>query len=85
MPPQECLRLNDDEGLFPAANYLGQQDQEYTIRPGTGRPFHLSPQDDQRFCNRAFSAISSDLLLARSVSVKSSSEVVSGLVQATKW
>jgi hypothetical protein len=47
MPPQQRLWLNDDEGLSPAPNYLGQQDQEYAVRPGTGRPFHLSPQDDQ--------------------------------------
>ena len=50
--PWRCHReprlwLNDDEGLFPAPNYLGQQDQKYAVRPGTGRPFHLSPQDDQ--------------------------------------
>jgi hypothetical protein len=47
MPLQQHLWLNDDEGLLPAPNYLGQQDQEYAVRPGTGRPFHLSPQDDQ--------------------------------------
>src|SRR6266852_3390378 len=48
----------------------------------------LSSQYSRRmirgFRTRAFSATSSDLLRAWSVSVKSISEVVSGLVQATK-
>ena len=36
------------------------------------------------FRRKAFSAASSDLLLAKSVNVPSSSDEVSGLVQATK-
>ncbi len=52
LKPWRCQReprlwLNDDEGLFPAPNYLGQQDQEHATRLGTGRSFDLSPQDDQ--------------------------------------
>ena len=47
MPPQQRLWLNDEEGLFPGPHYACQQDQEYAVRLGTGRPFHLTTQDDQ--------------------------------------
>ncbi len=47
MPPQKCLWLNDEVGLFPGPHYACQQDQEYAVRLGTGRPFHLTTQDDQ--------------------------------------
>ena len=52
LKPWRCQReprlwLNDDEDLFPAPNYLGQQDQQHAVHLGAGRPFHLSTQDDQ--------------------------------------
>ena len=46
MPPQKCLWLNNDEGLFPGPHHACQKHQEYAVSPGTGRPFHLSTQDD---------------------------------------
>ncbi len=47
MPPQQCLWLDNDEGLFPAPNYPCQKNQKHPVRFGTGGSFHLSPQDDQ--------------------------------------
>jgi len=47
MPPQQRLWLNDEQRLFPGPHHFCQQDQEHPVGPGTGRSFHLSPQDDQ--------------------------------------
>jgi len=47
MPPQQCLWLDNDEGLFPALNYPCQKNQKHPVRFGTGGSFHLSTQDDQ--------------------------------------
>ena len=47
MPPKQRLRLNDEQGLLPGANDPRQQDQEHVVGPGTGRPFHLSAQNDE--------------------------------------
>jgi hypothetical protein len=33
--------------LLPGANEPGQKHQEHPIRFGTGRPFHLSAQNDE--------------------------------------
>ena len=49
MPPHERLWLDDEKGLLPEACHPGQKHQEHPIRCGTGRSFHLSVQDDQRF------------------------------------
>src|SRR5215469_8236466 len=45
-PREPRLWLNDDEGLFPGPHHSCQQNQEHPVRPGTGRSFHLSSQDD---------------------------------------
>ncbi len=47
MPPQERLWLNDEQRLLPGSDHPGQKHQVHPIRFGTGRSFHLSPQDDQ--------------------------------------
>ena len=47
MPPQQRLWLNDEQRLFPGPHHACQQDQEHPVGSGTGRPFHLSTQDDQ--------------------------------------
>ena len=58
MPPQERLWLNDEQRLLPNSYHPGQKHEEHAVRPGTGRPFHLSTEDDQRlsqecvFCHK---------------------------------
>ena len=47
MPPQERLRLDNEEGLLPGAYHPGQKHQEHPICFGTGRTFHLSAQNDE--------------------------------------
>jgi len=47
MPPQQRLWLDNEEGLFPDPNGPRQKNQEHPVRFGTGRSFHLSPQDDK--------------------------------------
>ena len=47
MPPEQGVRLNDDEGLFPRPNESSQQDEEQAIRFREGWPFHLPLEDDQ--------------------------------------
>ncbi len=47
MPPQQRLWLDDEQGLFPGSHHSCQQDEEYPVRLGTGRSFHLSTQDDE--------------------------------------
>jgi hypothetical protein len=81
MPPQERLWLDNEQCLLPGVYHPGQKHQEHSIRFGTGRSFHLSPQDDQLLTAECVFATSSDLLRAWSVSVPSRREVVSGLVQ----
>jgi hypothetical protein len=49
MPPQQCVWLHDQKGLLSGSNQPGQQDEEYSIGPGEGWPFHLSPENDERF------------------------------------
>lgn len=47
MSPQERLWLDNEQRLLPGSYHPGQKHQEHPIRFGTGRSFHLSPQDDQ--------------------------------------
>ncbi len=47
MPPQQRLRLDNEQRLLPGAYHPGQKHQEHAVRPGTGRPFRMSPQDDE--------------------------------------
>ena len=52
LKPWRCQReprlwLNDEKRLFPVPHHSCQQEQEHPVRPGTGRPFYLSAQDDQ--------------------------------------
>jgi len=45
--PPFCQNLNNEEGLFPGANNPGQKNQKHPIRLGTGRSFHLSPENNK--------------------------------------
>jgi hypothetical protein len=47
MPPQERLWLDKEQCLLPGSYHPCQKHQEHPIRFGTGKSFHLSPQDDQ--------------------------------------
>ncbi len=47
MPLQERLWLDKEQRLLPGSYHPCQKHQEHPIRFGTGRSFHLSPQDDQ--------------------------------------
>jgi hypothetical protein len=48
MPPEQRLWLDNEQGLFPGPNRPRQKNQEHPVRFGTGRSFHLSPEDDKR-------------------------------------
>jgi hypothetical protein len=48
MPSHQRLWLDNEQRLLPGSDHPGQKHQEHPIRCGTGRSFHLSPQDDQR-------------------------------------
>ena len=47
MPPQERLWLDDEQRLLPGPYHSCQKHQEHAVCLGTGRSFHLSPQDDE--------------------------------------
>ena len=47
MPPQQCVWLNNQEGLLPCANQPGQQDEERSIGLGASRSFHLSMENNE--------------------------------------
>ena len=47
MPVQQGIRLNDQQGLLPGSNQLGQQDEKDAIGPSEGWPFHLPPQNEE--------------------------------------
>jgi hypothetical protein len=52
LKPRRChreprLRLDNEQRLLPGASDPGQQHQEYAIRLGTGRSFHLSPKNNE--------------------------------------
>jgi hypothetical protein len=47
MPPQQRLWLDNEQSVFPGLNRPRQKNQEHLVRFGTGRPFHLSPEDDK--------------------------------------
>jgi hypothetical protein len=40
--------LDNEQRLLPGSDHPGQKHQEHPIRFGTGRSFHLSPQDDEK-------------------------------------
>src|SRR5215467_9327765 len=59
LKPWRCHReprlwLNNEQRLFPGPHHSCQQDQEHAVGPGTGRPFHLSTQDDQLLTQQSF-------------------------------
>ena len=81
MPTQEGLWLDDEERLLPCPNSPCYEHKEDAIRLRACWPFHL-PLEMISCCRKsAFSAMSSDLLLARSASVPRGKEEVSGVVQ----
>jgi hypothetical protein len=45
--PQERLRLNEEQRLFPGSDHPGQEYQQQSIRLPTSGSFDLSMQDDQ--------------------------------------
>ena len=45
--PQKCLRLDNEEGLFPGPNHSGQEHQEKPICLPVDGSCNLSTQDDQ--------------------------------------
>src|SRR5947209_7073703 len=47
MPAQERLWLDNEKCLLPGPHHSCQQDHEHAVRPGTGRSFHLSPQNNE--------------------------------------
>jgi hypothetical protein len=47
MPSQKRLWLDNEKGLFPCPNRPRKKNQEHPVRFGTGRSFHLSPEDDE--------------------------------------
>jgi len=47
MPPQQRLWLDNEQGLFPGLNRLREKNQKHTVRLGIGRPFHLSPENNE--------------------------------------
>lgn len=47
MPAQQCVGLNNHEGLLPGSNQPGQQDEEDAIGVRACGPFHLSLEDDE--------------------------------------
>jgi len=47
MPTQECVWLNDEEGLFPGSNQPGEEDEERSIRLAANWLFHLPTENDE--------------------------------------
>ncbi len=47
MPPEKCLRLNNQEGLPPCSNGLYQKHQQDAIPLGAHGSFALSTKDDE--------------------------------------
>jgi hypothetical protein len=47
MPAEQRLWLDDKQGLFPGPHHSCQQNQEHPVRLGTGRSFHLSPENNE--------------------------------------
>jgi hypothetical protein len=48
MPLEQRLWPDNEQGLFPGPNCPRQKNQEHPVCFGTGRSFHLSPEDDKR-------------------------------------
>lgn len=85
MPAQQSIWLNDQQGLLPGPNHPGQQDEKDAIDffVYAGR-FTCRLRMISCCRKRAFSAMSFDLLLPKTVSVPSGNEDLSGLVQRAK-
>ena len=47
MPPQNRLRLDDEERLFPALQPAGEHDEEAAIRAREARAFDRPVEDDK--------------------------------------
>ena len=47
MPPQERLRLNNEQGLLPCSRRSSEQDQDQTIRLGACRSFDLPTEENE--------------------------------------
>jgi hypothetical protein len=84
MPPQQCFWLNNEGACFHVRTNLASKTR--SIRSALRYAGRLTCRLSMMSCwrKRAFSAMSSDLLLPRSAMVPSSNEGVSGLVQRTK-
>ncbi len=84
MPPQQCLWLDNEKRSLPGTNHPYEKYQKYAIRFGAYGSFDLSAEDDKLLRKSAFSATSSNFVLARSVTVPNVREVLDGFVQSTK-
>lgn len=73
----------NERGLFPGTKRLRQKNQDHPVLCGTTRSFRCRWRMIQGFRRNTFSATSSDLLLARSVTVPNIRGVLEGLVQAS--
>jgi hypothetical protein len=47
MPTKQCLRLDNEERLFPGPRHPSQEHQEQPIRLSVHRAFDLSTQDEE--------------------------------------
>ena len=47
MPVQKCLRMDNEESLFPGPNHPGQQHQEKQVCLPVDRSFDLPMQNDE--------------------------------------
>jgi len=47
MPPQQRLRLDNEQRLLPCPNHPCQEDEEHAIRFRACGAFHLPPEDDE--------------------------------------
>ena len=70
--------------MLPVSSHLGQKHQEHPVRFGTGRSFHLSVEDNELLTEERVLCYEFVLLLTKSVSVPSISEVGPGFAQTMK-
>ena len=47
MPPQERLRLNNEQGLLPCTRRSSEQDQDHPIRLCASRSFDVSAENNE--------------------------------------
>ncbi len=80
------LAEEDYMRLFPCSNHFCKKHEEHAIRFVTDGSCGVPAQDNQLLAKKRVSATSSNLFLARSISVPTMREVaVSGLVQFLNW